>query len=322
MAKSIAKRSLDDGESLSIRKGKPLLSRIYDQRYLLLMILPCIVWLIIFAYIPMGYIVIAFQNFRPARGVFGSDWVGLMWFQQLFTAPMALRIIRNTLTISFFNLIFGFSLPIILALMINEVRRKYYLKTVQTISYLPWFFSWVIVIGLFQQLLAMDGGIVNTILGYLGIGPINFFGTPSLVLPMQFFTSVWRNIGFSAIIYIAALSGINPELHEAAMMDGAGRLRRIWHINLPGIRPTIVILFILASGGIMASNFDQLYVMRNDAILERVDVIATYVYHRLLTDITGFSFNTAVSLFTSVVNVILLLIVNFISKKVADESLF
>lgn len=301
---------------------KSLGSRLYEQRFLLLLVVPCLIWLIIFCYIPMGGIVIAFKNYRPAKGIFGSDWVGLKWFEQMFRSRQIKNVIKNTIGLSFLKLIVGTPMPIIFALLLNEIGNRKYMKTVQTISYLPHFMSWIIVIGLFQQLMAMDGGIFNVVREMLGLPVKNFFGDPNSVWPLSLFTEVWKEVGWAAIIYIAALAGVDQQQYEAAVIDGASKLQRMWHISLPNISSTIIILLIMNSGSVLNSNFDQLYVMRNDAVLKTVEVIDTFVYQRTLTDPMSFSYSTAITLFKSVINVAMLLIVNFISGKVANESFF
>ena len=307
----------------AVNDRKSLRERAFEQRYLLLMVVPCLVWMLIFCYLPMCGIVIAFKNYRPSAGIFGSEWVGLKWFRQIFNSYQVKGVILNTISISLLKLVVGTPMPILFALLLNEVSHKRYMKAIQTISYLPHFMSWIIVIGLFQMLMSVNGGIVNVVRETLfGLPAKNYFGDPASVYPLALMTEVWKEVGWAAIIYIAALAGVDPQLHEAAIIDGANKIQRIWHVNLPCIAPTIIIILIMNSGGILNANFDQLYVMRNNAVLRTVEVIDTYVYQRTLTDPMSFSYSTAITLFKSVINVSLLLIVNFISGKVTEESFF
>jgi putative aldouronate transport system permease protein len=310
------------GDTIKIKKKeKTVIQKIGEQKYLLLFLLPCIIWLIVFCYTPMVGIIIAFKDYKLAKGIFGSSWVGLTYFKQFFQSPMSRSVVRNTLAISFIKLVFGFPIPIIFALLLNEIRNKFYLRTVQTISYLPHFLSWVITIALFNKLLSVDGGIINVILENMGKEPINFFGEPNLVWPLAYLTETWKETGWNAIIYIAALAGIDPQLYEAATIDGASKLQRTWHISLPGIKGTIMVLLILASSNVFNANFDQLYMMRNDAIIDTVEVIDTYVYQRAMFNLE-YSFGTAMGLMKSVLNVTLLLIMNELSKLFTGESFF
>ena len=304
-------------------QGKTFRRRLYDQRFLLMLILPCLIWLIIFCYVPMGGIVIAFKNYRPAKGIWGSEWVGLKWFEQIFKSTQVKNVIKNTVGLSFLKLLVGMPIPIIFALLLNEINSKSYKKLVQTVSYLPHFMSWIIVIGLFQMIMSVDGGIFNVVRENLfGLPAKNFFGDPNSVWPLALFTEVWKEVGWASIIYLAALSNVDPQQHEAAVIDGANKFQRILHINLPNISSTIIILLIMNSGSVLNANFDQLYIMRNDAVLKTVEVIDTYVYQRTLTDPLSFSYSTAITLFKSIINVSLLLIVNFIYKKATSESFF
>jgi ABC-type polysaccharide transport system, permease component len=307
---------------IPLHKKKGFIQKVYEQRVLLLFIMPCIVWLAIFCYGPMGGIIIAFKDYKLSKGVFGSDWVGLLYFKHFFTSPITMNVVRNTVAISLIKLVFGFPIPIIFALLLNEIKNRYYYKTIQTISYLPHFLSWAICIVLFTTLFSVDGGIVNNVLGKLfGITPVNFFTDPKLVWPMAYLTEMWKETGWNAIIYIAALTGIEQSLYEAAEMDGATKWQRLWHISLPGIRSTIAILLIMATGGILNANFDQLYLMRNDAVLDTIEVIDTYVYQRSIFNME-YSFGTAMGLMKSIINIALLLITNQIIKKMNEESLF
>jgi len=293
-----------------------------NQRYLYLMILPCMVSLVIFAYIPMPGVILAFKDYRASKGIYGSDWVGLMWFEQFFRSPLSMQVLRNTININLIMFFLGFPVPIIFAVLVNEMVSKRYMKTVQTISYLPHFLSWVIVGLMFTRLLSIDGGIVNVLLENLGFKPKHFFAEPKYVYGLAYFTQIWKETGWSAIIYLAALTSVNPELYEAAAIDGAKKMRRIWHVSLPGIRGTILILLILNAGSLMNTNLSQMMVLGNDANIARSDVLSTYIYRRVLQDIYSYGYATAMGLFNSVVNIFFLLTVNFIVRKSGENSLF
>lgn len=288
---------------------------------LYLLITPVIVYFIIFHYIPMYGVQIAFKDFIPTQGITGSPWVGFDHFQRFFDSYHFERVIKNTLGIGLYELLVGFPLPIILALMINEVRPKFFKKTVQTVTYAPHFLSTVVLVGMVLIFLSPTSGLVNQLIRLFGGEPISFMTEPGWFKSVYVFSGVWQQMGWNCIIYLAALTGIDSQLHEAAKVDGASRLRRIWHINLPGIMPTIVILLILNVGNIMAVGFEKVFLMQNDLNMEASDVIATYVYR---SGIIGaqYSFSAAVGLFNSVVNFMLLITVNAISRRVNETSLW
>ena len=305
-------------KSLSLAQRFQLAIRKYWLLYLLL--LPIIVYYIIFHYLPMFGIVIAFQNFRPARGFLASEWVGLKHFRAFFQSEFAFRTIRNTLAISIRGLIFGFPAPILLALMLNEVRNKFFMKTVQTITYMPHFISTVVICSIVLNLVSTKG-LINEILAVFGAGPIKYASDPDCFYPTYIISGIWQHMGWDSIIDLAALAGIDMELYEAATVDGAGRFKRIWHITLPGILPTISILLILNLGGLMSVGYEKIILMYNPAIYEKADVISTYVYRRGMEK-GEYSFAAAVGLFNSVVNFILLILSDRISKKLGQSGLF
>lgn len=293
------------------------------QKYLYLMVVPCILWFIVFNYIPMVGIVIAFKNYQLSKGIFGSDWVGLKYFQQFVTGYHFKVILKNTLGISFLKLIFGFPAPIVLALLLNELRHQVFKRTIQTFTYMPHFVSWVIVLGIWGQLLTVDGGVINWLLLHLGIidKPISFMLTSKYMWSISVITEIWKGIGFSSIIYLAALSSINPELYEAASVDGAGRFSKLIYVTLPGMRSIIAILFIFSTGGLFSANFDQLYIMGLPPVLDKTEVIETYIFRYGLQNLQ-FSFGAAAGLLSSCVALVMVLITNKVVKLLGEESLW
>lgn len=296
--------------------------RIKRDKVLLLFFLPCLLWILIFCYAPIGGLAIAFQDYKLSKGILGSQWVGFKFFKQFFDSVQFSRVMTNTIGISVVKLGFGFFIPIIFAMLLNEVKNKPLLKITQTVSYMPHFLSWSICTLLFTQLLDPNGGILmNIAVAVLGIEPVNVFSLREAVWPLAFFTEIWKETGWNSIIYLAALSGIPAELYEAGEIDGASRWQRMWHISLPYILPTICIIFIMNTGGILNSNFDQMWLFRNSANLRTSEVIDTYVYQRAIYDLK-YSFGTAVGLFKSIINVCLLLITNTIVGKLGQETMF
>ncbi len=292
------------------------------QRYWIvyLMALPVIAYYIIFHYLPMFGIVISFQNFRVTRGFFGSKWVGLENFIDFFDSEYAWRNTRNTLMISLYGLVFSFPAPIILALLLNEVKNARFKKMVQTITYMPHFISLVVVCALVMDFCSTRG-FINTLILKLGGTPINFMNDPDWFYPIYTISGIWQHMGWDSIIYLAALSSIDPALYEAATVDGAGRFRRMWHITLPGIASTISILLILRIGSIMSVGYEKIILLYSPATYETADTISTYVYRRGLQD-GKYSFASAVGLMNSVVNFILLIASDRISKKLGQSGLF
>lgn len=301
--------------------------RLGRQWDLQVMVLPGIILLLIFSYLPMWGVLTAFQDYDLAGGFFASPWVGLKHFQVLLTDPLFLPVLRNTIVISILRLIFAFPAPILLALLLNEVRLPIFKRIVQTISYLPHFMSWVIVAGLAISALSVDNGSVNMALLQLRVihEPVNWLSIPEYFWAILITTGIWKEIGFSSIIYLAAIAGVDPHLYEAAGIDGAGRLRRLWHVTLPCIASVITIFLILSVGQILNAGFEDILLLTNrgdNAILREVsDVIDTYVYRVGLTDFR-YSYGVAVGLFKSFVNVIMLLIANFLARRLGETSLW
>jgi putative aldouronate transport system permease protein len=280
-----------------------------------------VAFFIVFRYVPMTNIVIAFKDFNLFRGVWASPWVGWKWFVQAFQSRDFYNVLRNTLMLNFLDLLMGFPAPIILAIILNELRLRMFKKFTQTVIYLPHFLSWIIISGIATQLFAPSGGVVNIMLGKMGIGPVNFLMENRLWVGTYVFLGVWKEMGWGTIIYLAAITGINPELYEAAEVDGAGRLRKIWHITLPGIRSTIVVLLIMNLGRILGSEFDRPYTMANPSVMQVGDVISTMVY-RVGIRSSQFSYTGAIGLFQSVICVIFLIAANGIAKKAGERGIW
>lgn len=287
------------------------------QMYALL--LPVFAYIILFAYVPMYGIQIAFKDFSPRVGIMGSDWVGLEHFQRFFSGYYFGQLVGNTVSISLLTLVVGFPAPIILAILLNEVRSSGFRRVVQTVTYAPHFISMVVMCGMIFLFLSPQSGLVNVLIKACGGEPVYFMGQPEYFKAIYVITDVWQNAGWSSVIYMAALSGIDPQIHEAAKIDGAGRLRRIWCINLPGILPTIIILLIMNCGSIMSVGFEKIFLLQNDLNRSASDVISTFVYRQGLL-LSDYSFSTAVGLFNSVINFALLVTVNWIASKTADIS--
>ena len=298
-----------------------LISQYRKNKELFILFLPVLMFYIVFSYIPMGGIVIAFKDFKLMQGIWGSPWVGFDNFAELFSASSFYDILGNTVWISLLRLAVGFPAPIILALLMNEVKHNGYKKVVQTISYLPHFLSWVILAGVFQQLLSPSTGAVNALLSKIGIPPIYFLGDPNWFIFTIIATGVWQGVGWGTVIYLAAIAGIDPQLYEAAMLDGAGRWKQIRYITLPCLIPTITIILILNTGGILNAGFDQIMNMYNEAVYSVGDIIDTYVYRRGLEGMQ-YSYSTAVNLFKNVIGLGFVLLTNSIAKKMGDNSLW
>lgn len=291
-------------------------------RYVLLLLLPGLVYYVVFHYLPMYGVVIAFQDFRVTRGILRSPWVGLKWFIQFFRNPDFPNLIRNTLAINVIGLVLGFPAPIILAVMLTEVKNEGFKRTVQTVSYLPHFISTVIIAGMVVNFLSPRSGIVNILLNsLLGIKPIHFMAKPEYFWWIYTAMNIWKGVGWGSIIYIAAISGIDPCLYEAAIVDGAGRFGRIRHVTIPGILPTIAILLILSIGRMLDVGAESIILLYNPVVYETADVISTFVYRRGLLG-GDHSFATAVSLFNSAVNLLLLIGANRLSRKITGSSLW
>jgi len=288
---------------------------------LYLLISPVLVYFVVFHYVPMYGVQIAFKDFIATKGITGSPWIGFDHFERFYQSYYFWRLIKNTLLIGVYQLVVGFPIPILLALMINEVKASWFRRTVQTVTYAPHFLSTVVIVGMLVIFLTPESGIVNQIVTAFGGESVSFMTEPAWFKSLYVFSGVWQTMGWSSIIYLAALSGVDPQLHEAARVDGASRLQRIWHINLPSLTPTIVILLILNIGSILSVGFEKVFLMQNNMNLESSDVFATYVYRSGLLS-AQYSFASAVGLFSNVINFVLLVTVNFIARRVGDNSLW
>lgn len=294
----------------------------YWQLYALLF-LPML-YLIVFKYIPMIYVQIAFKKYSLVQSVWKLPWAanyGFEYFIKAFSSNDFKYALRNTLTLNLLDLIFGFPAPIIFALILNELCFKRFKKVVQTIAYMPHFLSWVIIYSLALQLFTPNGGLINQVIQKLGGEAIPFLNDPAHWIATYIGVGIWQNFGWGSIVYLAAIAGINPELYEAAAVDGAGRLRKMWHITLPGIKPTIVVLLIMSLGNILGSGFDRPFAFQNNLVMRVADVISTYVYRVGIKGLQ-FSLTTAVGLFQSVVGVFFLLMANWISRKLGERGIW
>ncbi|GAB2604553.1 ABC transporter permease [Kribbella endophytica] len=286
----------------------------------LLMVVP-LVWFVVFKYIPMSNSVLAFKNYNVIKGIWASPWVGWQNFDTFFHNPVFWTLVKNTFVLSLYTVGASFPLAIVLALALNELRTGLFKKTVQLVTYAPYFISTVVVVSMTILLLSPRLGIVNEGLGFFGVPSIDFLGNPDYFRHIYVWSDVWQTTGYSAVIYLAALSGIDPALHESARIDGASRLQRIRHVDLPGIMPTAVIILVLAVGNIMAIGFEKAFLLQNPLNLSQSEIIATYVYKTGLLN-ADFSMATAVGLFNSVINLALLLIVNVIAKRITGNGLW
>lgn len=311
-------------------KKRSLKKIFWEQRYLMILVLPVALWMLVFNYIPMLGLIIAFKEYNPflgpLDGFLAGPWVGFRYFIEAFSDRFFLYALRNTIFYSVLNLVAGFPTPIIFAILLNELANVRFKKFVQTVSYLPHFISWVFVIGFLHVAFAVDDGLVNELLMRLNLTekPVAFLATPEHIPPLIVLSQVWKSFGWNSIIYIAAITSIDPTLYEAATVDGAKRFARIWYITLPSIKPTIVILLIFSIGGLISANFglfEQMYLLTNPIIQDVTEIVDTFTL-RMGIGLFRFSYATAVGLFRSVAAVILLTGANFISKRLTGESLF
>ncbi len=316
------------------RASKPTLSDRFSKtmrgywryRYLMLLLIPSIVVLLIFKYEPMYGVIIAFKNFKIKLGITGSPWYDPFWgvFAKAFGKPAFWQAFENTVILGLMNFVIGFPMPIILALLLNELRNERYKKVVQTFSYLPHFISWVTLSGLFIQLLSPSTGPLAALARACGMTPYYFMGEVSTFRWVLVVTNIWKSVGWGSIIYLAALSAVDQEMYEAALIDGASRFQRVWYITLPSILPTVTVMLILRSGSILSDNFDQVYNMMNSAVYRVSNVLGVYTYDLGLKNMTNSSLAeaTAVGLFRNVISLALVLITNGISKKISDNGIW
>ena len=303
--------------------NKRFLTRLVEQRQLLVLILPFMVFILVFNYFPIWGWLMAFQQFVPAKGIMGSRWIGLANFAEAFSDPYFFNALKNTLLTSVLKITLGFVSAIFLALMLNEVRRIAFKRVVQTISYLPYFVSWVVAANIVYMALSPADGVINIALVKLGIlhDPVSFLGEPKYFYGVVALSGVWKNVGWNAIIYLAAMTGIDPELYEAAAIDGAGRIRRIMAVTLPSIMPTIKILLVLNIGNLMNAGFEHVYLLSNPSNIDASRTLDVYIYTSALR--TGrLSYGTALGVFNSTISITLIMVSNWISKKVDGYGIF
>ncbi|MNI08350.1 putative multiple-sugar transport system permease YteP [compost metagenome] len=293
-----------------------------NQKYLYMMSIPFVLWTFVFQYLPLWGWTMAFQNYKPGKGFLEQKWVGLDHFRMLFQDDRFYLVLRNTLAMSIMGLVAGFVFPVLLALLLNEVRIQAMKRFVQTVSYLPHFVSWVVAAGIVSKMLSTDGGVVNSLLMSLHLidQPIQFMSQGHLFWGIVTAADVWKETGWNAIIFLAAISGIGPELYEAARVDGASRLRQIWHITLPGIRPTIIVLLIMAIGRLVGIGFEKQFLLGNHMVSDYSEVLDLYALNYGLA-MGRYSFGTAINIFNSVISLLLLFVANGMFKKFSNESI-
>lgn len=307
--------------SVPMRKRPYFWGQIRRNKWLYGMLAPGVLYFLLFKYAPMWGLLLAFKDYQPFLGFFGSQWVGMKHFERLFHDPAFWMLLRNTLVLAGYNILFFFPAPILLSLMINEVRREKLKRAIQTVIYIPHFVSWVVVVGIAYTFFTIDGGLVNEAIMAMGGDKINFLASAGWFRTMVILEVIWKETGWGTIIFLAALAGVDPQIYEAAKMDGAGRLRQLWHVTLPAIRSTIIILFILRLGSFLDTGFEQIFLMLNPINREVGEVFDTYVYTAGITQ-GQFSFSTAVGLFKSLVGFVLVIGSNWLAKRFGEEGVY
>ena len=311
----------NDSKGIPKPERESLLTQ-YKRHYkLFIMLLPVLIFFIVFNYAPMYGVIIAFKDFAPIKGIIGSEWVGLKFFREMFEGIYFWPTFRNTLIISSYKLVFSFPAPIIFALFLNEVKNMPFKKTVQTISYLPHFISWVVLSGILIEVLAPDRGVVNHLIKLAGGQSVHFVADPKWFRTVLVVSGIWKSVGWQSIIFLAAISGIDPTLYDVAEIDGAGRIRKIWSVTLPSILPTIAIMLIFAIGGVIQDDFDQIFNLLNGMVTDVGEVISTYTY-RVGISRQEFGYATAVGLFKNIIALVLIVASNYSSKKLFNSSLW
>lgn len=301
-----------------------LIKNIRRDKYLLIMFLPVAIYFLVFSYTPMVGLWMSFVDYKTGSGfpgIFTSPFVGLKWFEKFLGTVYIGRLLRNTFLLSFYSILFGFPIPIIFAIAVTQIRRKTTQRIVQAATYLPYFISTVVVCSIVVNFLSPSDGIINLFLNKLGIESINFMSLPNWFRTIYVSSGVWQSFGFNSIIYVAAIMGISPELYEAMRADGANKRQVIWHLILPSIRPTIILLLIMTLGNVMSVGFEKVYLLYNTAVYETADVIATYVYRQGIQS-SNYSYATAVGLFNSVINFTIVFAANRISRKISDTAIW
>jgi len=313
------------GLNVKRRSGMTMQSRLKRawrrSKYLWLLFLPCLLYYAIFKYAPMFGLVITFKNYNVFKGIWASEWVGFKYYRMFFENPDFWVLMKNTVLLGVYKLVFGFPAPIILALLLNEVRNAVFKKWVQTVSYLPHFISNVIVASMVIMFLSPNGGIIDELITALGGKPVNFMMEPGWFRPVYVLSEIWQHIGWETIIFLAALTAVDPQLYEAASIDGANRWRKLWHVTLPGIAPTIMIILILDIGKVLEIGFEKVFLMYNPAIYDTADIISTYVY-RVGMEQGNFSYASSIDLFMGVISFIFIFSANFISRRLGGTSLW
>lgn len=311
-------------KNMAYTKKKSIARKIKEEistnGILYLMFLPGFLYYFIFAYVPMYGVLMAFQNYEPLNGIWGSEWVGLMHFKDFLTNYYFLKILKNTLVISINCIIFAFPAPIIMALLVNEIKNSVFKKTVQTITYIPHFISLIVICGLIHNFVAEDGLISNFVSIFTGTKE-NLLNNPVCFVPIYVISDIWQGVGWGSIIYLAALLSIDTSLYEAATIDGAGKFKQVIHVTIPGIMPTIIIMFILRMGGILGVGYEKIILLYNPLIYDTADVISTFTYRKGLIDLS-WSYSSAVGLFNSVISIIFVTVTNAISRKLSETSLW
>lgn len=304
-----------------MHKGHPIKKKRWRNLDLYLLLIPAIIQVLIFRYWPIAGIQIAFKNFSAKKGIWGSSWVGLKNFMMFFQSYNFWEVLGNTLTLSLAMLLFSFPIPFLFALFLNRLMNARFKKVLQTVSYAPYFISTVVLVGMLYSFFSMDSGLINLIIGKMGGESVNFMGKASCFVPLYVGSAIWQTMGYNAVIYIAALTNVSPEIYEAARIDGATKLQSILHIDIPALLPTMLILLIMQLGQIMNIGYEKVYLMQNALNLSSSEIISTYVY-KLGLQQARYDFSTAVNLFNTVINFILLIIVNRVSKKASGSSLW
>jgi len=300
--------------------GQIIVQDFRKNKWKYLIILPVLLYFILFHYKPMYGIIIAFKRFKPNRGIWGSEWVGFLHFTRFFKDYFFFRLLRNTFTISFLSLVFSFPMPILLALLLNEIKNLKFKKAVQTVTYMPHFIAMVVMCGMVTHF-CQTNGIVNDVIEFFGGKRTNLLMKPDYFYPIYIVSEIWKNIGWDSIIFLAALSGIDQEQYEAAKVDGAGRLKQMIYITLPGLLPTISILLILKMGRVLSVGYEKILLLYQPSTYEVADVFSTYTYRKGLIDM-DYSYSTAINMFNSVINIVFLLVSNKLSKKAGQSGLF
>ncbi len=317
-------RDASPAGSISQKRMSPLQKAWNRDKYLLLMILPVVIWYLIFCYLPMAGLYMSFTDFVPGKGLMGlfqGKFVGLKWFQKFFESPYAFRLVRNTFLMAFYSLIFGFPIPIIFALCITQIRSKPLRQAGQVLTYLPYFISTVVVCGMINNFLSPSTGIINQMIEFFGGTPINFLGLPEWFRTIYVVSGSWQTFGFNSIIFVAAIMAIPQDLYEAMRVDGASKRTIIWHLVLPSIKPTVVLLLIMACGNLMSVGFEKVFLLYSPGVYETADVISTYVYRQGIES-SNYSYAAAVGLFNSLVTFAIVFLANRTSRKLTDTSVW